>query len=60
MLLEQPSPNADLSTPSSLTQAVDMGYDMVSDCHVESILITDRNESKDEMQIQNRLEVCTV
>ena len=54
LLLEQPSPNADFSTPSSLSQAFDMGYDMVADCHVESILITDRNDTKDEIQIQNR------
>lgn len=59
VLLEQPSPNADFTSPSSLTQAFDMGYDMVSDCHIESILITDRNENKDDLQIQNRMETLS-
>ena len=55
LLLEQPSQSANFS--SSLTQAYDMGYDMVTDCNVESILHTDRKENKDDMQIQNRIEV---
>ena len=30
---------------------------MVADCNVESILQTERNENKEEIQISNRLEV---
>ena len=57
LLLEQPSPNADVESPSSLTQAFDLGYDMVAECNVESILNPSRHESRDDINFQNRIEV---
>ncbi|XP_057295987.1 uncharacterized protein LOC130624943 isoform X2 [Hydractinia symbiolongicarpus] len=57
LLLEQPSKSAEFNPPSSLTQAYDMGYDMVADCNVDSILFTTRIENKEEIQLTNRTEV---
>lgn len=56
LLLEQPSPNADVESPSSLTQAFDLGYDMVAECNVESILNPSRHENRDDINFQNRIE----
>ena len=56
LLLEQPSQTTNFS--SSLTQGHDMGYDMLTECSMESILSTERKDGKDDhIPIQNRIEV---
>lgn len=57
LLLEQPSPNTDAESPSSLTQAFDLGYDMVAECDVESILNSSQLENRDDINFQNRIKV---
>jgi len=42
-----------------LTQGFDMGYDMLTECSMESILTSERKEGKDDnISIQSRAEVC--
>ena len=54
MLLEQPARGSS-SLTSSLT-AYDMGYDMLTECSMESIL-TDQKEGKEDAHFQNCVEV---
>ena len=56
LLLEQPAQTTNFS--SSLTQGHAMGYDMLTECSLESILSTERKDGKeDHILIQNRVEV---
>ena len=50
VLLEWPSSAANFVSPTSYTSAFDMGYDMVAECGMDTILAYDSEESKEEGQ----------
>ena len=50
-LLEWPCSIGNVVSPSSYTSAFDMGYDMVAECGMDTILAYEGDEGKEEAQL---------